>query len=207
MAVYTSLSRIQIEQLLAPYKLGEIKHYEGISDGIENTNYRIITDTSNYILTIYEHFNAEEVPFYLQLLAFLRNHDIPVPEQVKKNQALGFWQEKPVAVFKCLPGQSLIKPKAHHCQQIGTALAQIHRIGQNFPSTQQNAWGAGWLQSTGKTLLSQLAKDDARLLQDELLFQQQYVLNTAHQSLPQGIIHADLFRDNALLSISNSAVF
>ena len=39
MAVYTKLSQDKIEEVLSNYNLGKLDSYEGIEQGIENTNY------------------------------------------------------------------------------------------------------------------------------------------------------------------------
>ena len=44
MAVHTHLSKIEILDILENYSLGKLKDYQGIKDGIENTNYLIITE-------------------------------------------------------------------------------------------------------------------------------------------------------------------
>ena len=43
MAVYTQLSKAQIIRLLKKYDLGSLLNFKGIKDGIENTNYLVIT--------------------------------------------------------------------------------------------------------------------------------------------------------------------
>lgn len=200
MSVYTSLNLSQLKQLLNLYELGEITHYEGISDGIENTNYRVSTTYGHYILTIFEHYTAKELPYFLQLTAFLHEHGMSVPQAITNShqQYLTSWQSKPVALFNCLSGQSILKPDINHCQQMGKALAQLHILGQKFPLHQPNQWDNHWIQETGKMFISdpqssQLNQDDRQLLFDELKFQK-----SRHQPLPQGVIHADLFCDNVL---------
>ena len=54
MAVYTKLSKENIEKILANYSIGRLKEFKGIQDGIENTNYFLLVDNKKYILTIYE---------------------------------------------------------------------------------------------------------------------------------------------------------
>ena len=54
MAVYTKLEIDQIKNILLNYKLGKLKKFEGIKEGVENTNYFIETEKGKYILTIYE---------------------------------------------------------------------------------------------------------------------------------------------------------
>lgn len=196
MAVYTSLSLAQVKQLLAPYELGTIISYAGIADGIENTNYHVKTSTGNYVVTIFEHYNAQQLSYFLQLMCFLRNHGMTVPEPVtdSSQQILNLWQTKPVALFKRLPGKSILQPGISHCRQIGTALAQLHQLGKHFSLHRSNPWGFSQLQSIGKAHCDHLDKDDALLLCDELSFQHEH----RDHNLPRGVIHADLFRDNAL---------
>lgn len=197
MSVYTSLSLPQLKQLLAQHDLGEILSYEGISDGIENTNYRIQTDAGRYILTIFEQYKATDLPYFLQLMAFLRSQGLTVPDPVAdtRQQVLMSWQSKPAALFNHLSGQSNFHPQIEHCRQIGSALGQFHRLGQQFPLYKSNEWGSQWIQQTGNVLLQDsLDENDAQLLADELIFQKKH----RDQTLPRGVIHADLFRDNVL---------
>ncbi len=205
MSVYTSLSLSQLTQLLNQYELGEIISYEGISDGIENTNYQLKSTSGDYILTIFEQYKVKDLTYFLNLMAFLRSHGMNVPRPIpnSKQQILTQWQSKPAALFNKLPGQSILHPSINHCQQIGTALAQLHTIGQKFSSYRHNDWGYHWAKKTGKNLIddsntSVLNKGDKQLLSEELLFQQQLQDNIASKPLPQGIIHADLFCDNTL---------
>jgi len=206
MSVYTSLSPFQLKELLKPYQLGKITHYAGISDGIENSNYRLTTTNGEYILTIYEHFKAHELNYFLKLLSFLHQQGMNVPQIIPdSNQQLltSTQSQKPAAIFHQLPGNSILNPEISHCQQIGTALAQIHITGLNFPLQRPNAHGYHWAQKTGQQLINhlkqtELSANDRNLLSDELLYQKNIWENTLQQSLPQGTIHADLFYDNAL---------
>lgn len=208
MSVYTPITLPQVKQLVDHYKLGTILAHEGISEGIENTNYRITTTIGQYILTIFEQFKADDLSYFLNLLDFLRRQGLSVPEPIKdtKQKTLMSWQSKPAVLFSCLPGHSLEHPKLAHCQQIGQTLGQLHVIGQAFPVTQANERGMSWVQKTGTKLLQKqqksqtseesnnLTNDDAQLLADELKFQQLHY----REQLPMGVIHADLFRDNVL---------
>ena len=47
MAVYTKLEKEDIDKILLSYKLGKLKRFEGIKEGIENTNYFIETEKVN----------------------------------------------------------------------------------------------------------------------------------------------------------------
>ena len=54
MAVYTKLSRNDVQQIIKSYKLNKLDSFIPIEEGIENTNYVITVDGKKYILTIFE---------------------------------------------------------------------------------------------------------------------------------------------------------
>ena len=65
MAVHTELSKANINQILENYNLGQLKDYRGIKEGIENTNYSIVTTTNKYIITIFEkRVDTSQIPFF-----------------------------------------------------------------------------------------------------------------------------------------------
>ncbi|MCU7940392.1 MAG: homoserine kinase [gamma proteobacterium symbiont of Bathyaustriella thionipta] len=204
MAVYTSLSLTQLKQLLTHYELGNIISFAGIADGIENTNYYVNTNTGNYVLTIFEHYTAQELSYFLHLMHFLRQHGMIVPEPIadSKQQTLNTWQTKPFALFNRLSGKSIVQSNTAHCRQIGTALGQLHQIGQNFTFHRSNPWGFSQIQAIGKAQEPHLDKDDALLLSDELSFQ----YNNLDHHLIKSVIHADLFRDNVLFESRSKAL-
>ena len=54
MAVYSPITKNELVVFLEQYEIGSLKKFEGILEGIENTNYKIITSQNIYILTIFE---------------------------------------------------------------------------------------------------------------------------------------------------------
>jgi Putative homoserine kinase type II (protein kinase fold) len=66
MAVYTKLNKVNIEEILSNYSIGRLKDFKGIEDGIENTNYFLLTNNGKFILTIYEkRVQEKDLPFFL----------------------------------------------------------------------------------------------------------------------------------------------
>ena len=47
MAVYTKFTRENVEEILSYYSIGSLNSYEGIQDGIENTNYFLLVNKKN----------------------------------------------------------------------------------------------------------------------------------------------------------------
>ena len=68
MAVYTPIEKNSLVSLLNNYDIGDLKSFEGILEGVENTNYKITTSKKKFILTIFEkRVNEKELPFFIQL--------------------------------------------------------------------------------------------------------------------------------------------
>ena len=66
MAVYTKLNQENIEKILSNYSIGKLEKFEGIEEGIENSNFFILVNKKKYILTIYEkRVKKDDLPFFL----------------------------------------------------------------------------------------------------------------------------------------------
>ena len=53
MSVYTKITDGELESHLENYSLGKIRNFSGISEGIENSNYLLNTETGDFIFTIF----------------------------------------------------------------------------------------------------------------------------------------------------------
>ena len=196
MAVFTRVTEDELSSWLGGYSLGSLMELRGIPSGIENTNYFVTTGNGHFVLTIFEKLTASELPFYLNLMAHLARHGIPCPAPVadRDNRLLGELKGKPACIVSRLPGKSLTGPEAEHCAAVGAMLGQMHIAGQSFGERMDNPRGAAWRTGTLPKVLPFLVAADAKLLNDEVAFHAQQPL----AGLPQGVIHADLFRDNVL---------
>ncbi len=196
MSVYTPVERDELEAFLQNYPLGELLEYEGISAGIENTNYFVTTADKQMVLTLFENHTADELGYFLDLMAFLAEHDVPSAHPLADNSGnyLRELNGKPAALVMRLKGGGIDATNTEQCAAIGQALAQLHVAGQEFEGRRDNDRGPHWWRTTRDAVFSKLSSDEQALLQEELAFQ------TSHRfdSLPRGVIHADLFRDNAL---------
>ena len=50
MAVYTKISKAELDNFLKNYEIGKITKFFGIKEGIENTNYLIQTDKFSLLI-------------------------------------------------------------------------------------------------------------------------------------------------------------
>ena len=197
MAVFTSVSEAELRAWLGDYSLGQLLELQAIASGVENTNYFVTTSNGRFVLTLFERLAADELPFYLNLMAHLARHGIPCPSPVanRHNQFLGTLNGKPACIVSRLSGKSTTMPDNAQCAAIGAMLGQMHIAGQSFSQIMPNPRGAAWRAATAPQVRHFLDAELAALLDSEIPLHAQQ--NWA--ALPQGAIHADLFRDNVLL--------
>lgn len=197
MSVFTTVTPGQLGAWLKNYSVGTSIELEGITAGIENTNYFVTTTQGRFVLTLFEKLKAQELPFYLNLMAHLASHGVPCPRPIAdmSGALLGELNGKPAALVSFLPGKDLTRAAPAHCRQVGTMLANIHLAGQSYGQRMVNPRGPRWWNAVMPEIVPFLDVDDTALLREELRFQSEHrVLD-----LPRGAIHADLFRDNVLI--------
>jgi homoserine kinase type II len=196
LSVYTPVSQAELTEWLRNYALGGLERCEPIEAGIENTNYFVTTTQGRYVLTLFERLPAEELPFYLDLMAHLARHGIPAPAPIAdlRDQYLGRLNGKPAALVTRLPGASLERPGEAECAELGALLARMHLVGRSYPGYLENPRGPRWWRMAAAEVRPFLDAAQAAMLDAELAFQAQH----RFPDLPRGPVHADLFRDNAL---------
>lgn len=201
MAVFTRITDSELTHWLSDLACGELKSFEGISSGIENTNYFVNTSKSRYVLTIFEKLTDAELPFYLGLMQHLAGKGLPVPGPIadKEGHLCRPLKGKPATLVNCLDGKSVDSPCPDQCFEIGAFSARAHHAVIDYAGDLPNPRGLGWIKNAANELQPHLPKAELDLLNAEIAHQCQVAESTAYKALPQGAVHADLFRDNALM--------
>jgi len=196
-SVYTPVSETQLSDWLQDYSVGRLAALEPIKSGIENTNYFVTTSQGRYVLTLFERLPAHELPFYLELMAHLARHGIPCPAPIANlaDRYLGELNGKPAALVTRLGGKSVEHPGAAECGELGMLLARMHLAGRSYGGYLENPRGPRWWRFAAREVDRFLPPERRKLLESELQFQS----DQRFPDLPRGPVHADLFRDNALL--------
>jgi len=196
LSVYTPVSEDELAAWLRNYSVGALASCEPIKSGIENTNYFVTTSQGRYVLTLFERLPADELPFYLNLMAHLARHGIPCPAPIANlaDQYLGALNGKPAALVTRLAGRSLEDPGVAHCEELGALLARMHLAGRSYGAYLENPRGPKWWRFAAQAVKGFLQKSQAEMLEKELAYQS----GQRFPDLPRGPVHADLFRDNAL---------
>jgi homoserine kinase type II len=196
LSVYTPVSDAELAAWLASYSVGRLVSCEPIEAGIENTNYFVTTTQGRYVLTLFERLPADELPFYINLMAHLARHGIPCPAPIAdlSDQYLRRLNSKPAALVTRLPGRSVERPGRGECAELGALLGRMHLAARSYPAYLENPRGARWWRLAARQVAPFLDERRKALLEGELQFQAQH----RFPDLPRGPVHADLFRDNAL---------
>lgn len=196
MSVYTVVSQAELESFLLQYDLGELVAFEGISAGIENTNYFVDTTQGRFVLTLFEQHAAEELDYFMQIMAFMAEHQVPTAHPAKSltGDYILTLKEKPAALVARLAGSGVEHPSLTQCAVMGENLAKFHLASRDFQDYRANDRDLNWMQQTYRLIESFLTEADSQFVAEELTYLEPF--DFAH--LPQGVIHADLFCDNAL---------
>jgi homoserine kinase type II len=197
MSVFTTVLPETLQPWLKRYPLGELVSLQGIAAGVTNTNYFVTTTTGKYVLTLFEALTAQALPYYVHLMIHLAQHGVAVAKPVARGdgQYIDLLANKPTVLMTCLPGEINETPDTHACFTVGNMLARMHQYGQTFRQYMKNPRGRQWREATANQIYHLLPLDEATLLHHEISTLQQL----DQYALPQGVIHADLFRDNVLM--------
>ena len=198
MAVYTTVDEESLDAFLDAYDVGVAVSVKGIAEGVENSNYLLMTDQGRFILTLYEkRVDPGDLPFFLGLMDHLASKEVrcPTPIAGRDGKALRTLCGRPAALISYLDGVWPMRIEPFHCAGVGKALATMHLAGTDFAMRRENALSLpGWraLFNRCASRADEVAPSLAAELGDEL----DIIERNWPDGLPEGVIHADLFPDN-----------
>jgi len=207
MAVYTHLSSDQINAYITPFNLGELVDFKGISGGIENTNYFVTTQIKgqpqqDLVLTLFEDLRYDELPYFVALTDHLvvNNITVPAPLRDSDGTALSMLSDKPALLFPRFAGDHLARSEigVNECGIMGRELARLHVAGQEFKIERHSHRGQPWWNELGPRAAQCIDGADATMLM--MAIGQYDAMQTQQPNLPMGVVHGDLFHDNALFN-------
>ncbi|MEM9624883.1 MAG: homoserine kinase [Pseudomonadota bacterium] len=198
MAVYTAIDEDSLDDFLSAYDVGRAVSVKGIAEGVENSNYLLITEEGRFILTLYEkRVDPDDLPFFLGLMDHLAANGVhcPTPIHGRDGKALRELCGRPAALISFLDGVWPTRIQPFHCAGLGKALATLHLAGADFGMQRANALSIqGW-----RPLFESCepgADDVHPGLAAELASELDVIEHCWPKGLPSGVIHADLFPDN-----------
>lgn len=197
MAVYSHITENHLKVFLQQYDIGSLIKFEGILEGIENTNYKITTTKNIYILTIFEkRVKTIDLPFFINLQKHLikKKFSCPRPIADKKGKSINILNKKSCILISFLNGIKTNIVLNKHCEQVGEILSTLHQYTSDFKEKRSNGMMyENWYNIFLKCKSVNISKKNIiNLIEKELSF----LKNNWPTDLPKGIVHADVFQDN-----------
>jgi len=198
-AVYTSVDDEALAAFLSDYDIGTLLSAKGIAEGVENTNYLVRTTGGTFVLTLYEQrVDPAELPFFVALMEHCADRGLKTPRPVPRRDGarLSRLCGRHAAIVTFLDGVAVRRPGPHHCAELGRGLAALHRATADFAMARPNGLGhQSWapLFAQSRQEADSVMPGLAALVDDEL----DVLAARWPEGLPTGVIHADLFPDNA----------
>lgn len=198
MAVYTPLAEDEIRAFLDAYALGGLSGFEGIAEGVENSNFLLHVEDARYILTLFEkRARLEDLPYFLHLMEHLAARGVSCPRPVtqKNGRMLAALKEKPAVLVTFLEGRGASPIRPEHLPQLGALAARMHLAAQDFPHSRANDLSLmGWQELARK--IGARAEEISPGLTEEIRTELDFLFDHWPDALPCGPVHADLFPDN-----------
>ena len=198
MAVYTKLSENNLKDFFSKYNLGKLLKFQGIQEGIENSNYFVKTDSGKFILTIYEkRVEEKDLPFFMGLMKNIFNKNFPSPEPIinKNGNYITEIFGKKAAVVSFLEGTSKKNLTPGNCHEVGIYTAKLHTITKNLNIKRTNRLSV----NSWRLIYRKIQRDCSKIYPDltKIIERNLEVIEDQWpKNIPRGIIHADLFPDN-----------
>lgn len=202
MAVYTPIQADQLQNFLSDYDLGTLADFEGIAQGVENTNYRVRTTQGLFILTLFEQrVSADDLPFFFAFTDHLFSRGIACPHAIRRRDRewLGNIAGRPAALISFMQGRDVnlnaITPD--HCAALGAMVSRMHNAVPDFTGFRRNTLSLDeWtfmIEEFGP------AVDESYPGLLTVLYNEIDFLSRSWpelRSMPRAVIHADIFPDN-----------
>jgi len=189
MGVKTLLTLEEANSLFSKYTFESI---EPTKDGISDTTYLAFSPDGGYVIKYYENATQDEIDAEGRLLKNLHNHGLKVNYVLAHGKENKRWK-----LFSYVDGKSLLTPSFIEIRQIATFLAKMHRFSKTDRSV-KNVFNAKKIKEELQTVKRKNIKVYHQIKELEQMSFRQKI----------GIIHGDLFTDNAkFVSSKLSGVF
>ncbi len=201
MAVYTHLSGNELRGHLERFNVGDLVEAKGVSGGTVNTIYDVSTTEGRYILRILEERTVTDARFEESLIMHLAERGLVVPRMMEAEGGVGHIlsinANQQLSLFEYLPGRELavFELTDHHAEQIGEFLGAMHVAAVGLRRRRRNRFSPQRVDLLLKRCQAAMEGDPRASDLDWLA--RQLALCQWPRHLTRGVIHGDLFVDNA----------
>lgn len=196
MSVYTTLTLKEVQDFVAPYGL-EVIDLIPIQGGIQNTNYFLVCENQQYVLTVFEDMDEQAAGELVPVLQHLGQAGLAVPVPLSHSgKAIHTLKNKPAQVAPRMMGEHPMPSTVAQAEAIAIAQAKMHVALKDFKLERAFVRDHAYWYNVAQEIKPSLNAADKVLLGKLLGLYE--ALTAVYPDRPRGFIHSDLFRDNTL---------
>lgn len=196
MSVYTTLTLKEVQDFAAPYGL-EVIDLIPIQGGIQNTNYFLVCENQQYVLTVFEDMDEQAAGELVPVLQHLGQAGLAVPVPLSHSgKAIHTLKNKPAQIAPRMMGEHPMPSTVAQAEAIAIAQAKMHVALKDFKLERAFVRDHAYWYNVAQEIKSSLNAADKVLLGKLLGLYE--ALTAVYPDRPRGFIHSDLFRDNTL---------
>lgn len=196
MSVYTTLTLKEVQDFAAPYGL-EVIDLIPIQGGIQNTNYFLVCENQQYVLTVFEDMDEQAAGELVPVLQHLGQVGLAVPVPLSHSgKAIHTLKNKPAQIAPRMMGKHPMPSTVAQAEAIAIAQAKMHVALEDFKLERAFVHDHAYWYNVAQEIKPSLNAADKVLLGKLLGLYE--ALTAVYPDRPRGFIHSDLFRDNTL---------
>ena len=196
MSVYTTLTLKEVQDFAASYGL-EVIDLIPIQGGIQNTNYFLVCENQQYVLTVFEDMDEQAAGELVPVLQHLGQAGLAVPVPLSHSgKAIHTLKNKPAQIAPRMMGEHPMPSTVAHVEAIAIAQAKMHVALKDFKLERAFVRDHAYWYNVAQEIKPSLNAADKVLLGKLLGLYE--ALTAVYPDRPRGFIHSDLFRDNTL---------
>ena len=196
MSVYTTLTLKEVQDFAAPYGL-EVIDLIPIQGGIQNTNYFLVCENQQYVLTVFEDMDEQAAGELVPVLQQLGQAGLAVPVPLSHSgKAIHTLKNKPAQIAPRMMGEHPMPSTVAQAEAIAIAQAKMHVALKDFKLERAFVRDHAYWYNVAQEIKPSLNVADKVLLGKLLGLYE--ALTAVYPDRPRGFIHSDLFRDNTL---------
>ncbi|WP_333825859.1 homoserine kinase [Acinetobacter schindleri] len=196
MSVYTTLTLKEVQDFAAPYALKAIDLIP-IQGGIQNTNYFLVCEDQQYVLTVFEDMDEQAAGELVPVLEHLGQAGVAVPVPLSHSgKAIHSIKGKPAQIAPRMLGEHPMPATKAQAEAIAIAQAKMHVALKDFKLEREFVRDHAYWYAVAQEIKPTLNAADNVLLGKLLGLYE--ALTAVYTDRPRGFIHSDLFRDNTL---------
>jgi len=202
-AVYTNISFEEINEIASKYPIGNVKDFIGITEGVSNSNFLLVTADDKYIYTIFEDVvSKDDLPYFLGLMLHLSGKGISCPQPIadNNNEYIYIVKDKSSLITSFLSGKSTKRISNAHCKSLGESMSKMHLASEGFQQERDNDSSVFSVWDRVFPLVEDRVNEISIDLKDELISAHKLIESNWPTNLSKGVIHGDLFPDNVFFN-------